>query len=251
MKPAIAALAAALLLVGAPLRAQDATGTTDNTATAAEPGATVQPADRPTEPKPRTKLLLDIFNELVRPRSGPAPANPAPVPVEPAGSPVATAPAPSGATAVATGAAATPTIPRDVNGQPSPAAPRPGATAQPPRAADAAPAPSDPDSQAEPAAEVPEPAAIVTPAPSAMPPPDPAKTVPIIWLLLGVVVAAAAVASALRVRESRRIGHTRAALALQPRLDLSAGACSLDDLSLAGPSLAIRARLDPPGAPGG
>lgn len=47
------------------------------------------------------------------------------------------------------------------------------------------------------------------------------------------------------------MARTRAALALKPRLDRSTGAGTLSGLALAAPPLAIRARLDSPGARGG
>lgn len=265
MRPATAALTAALLLAGTASRAQDAAGdaaaTAENKAAAAEPAsAAVQPA-RPAEPKPRSNLLLDLLDQLVGPRSDLAPAGPAPVPVEPTGSPAASAPAAAGPTASATGAAAAPTVPRDVNAQPA-ADPAPaGVTGQPPRPADAVPPPA-PDVPARPAGPAPADAAAPQPMASATPnlpgkaAPEPAGLAPIAWLPLVLLAAAAAAASGVRLQRTRRIARTRAALALSPRLDLSAGAGSPGRLSFAGPALAapplaIRARLDPPGARGG
>ena len=64
-------------------------------------------------------------------------------------------------------------------------------------------------------------------------------------LLLGLLAALAAIAAAtiMRVQRARRIERTRAVLVLTPRLDLAAGASAIHGLSLAGPPLAIRARL--------
>jgi hypothetical protein len=64
-----------------------------------------------------------------------------------------------------------------------------------------------------------------------------------ISLLIALVLAAVAAATAY-ARRARQISRTRAALSLHPSLDLMAGSCSSSGLALAGPSLAIRARLD-------
>ena len=250
MRLAIAVLAAALLLVGTQSRAQDAAGTIDNKAAAAEAGTVpVEPAVRPpAEPKPRTQFLLDMLNELVRPRPAPVADSAAPAPsgaVPPGGStvPVPAGPAAAGTVTVPGG------VPRDVKAEPSPVAPRPVAAIEPV---------PDVPAVAEPAG-----AAIDSPA---APPPAPtgppqlaaeetdaadattAQAGPfrgaIGWPLLALLVAAAGVASALHLRRTRRIARTRAALALEPRFDLSAGACAFTGLSLACPPLAIRTRLD-------
>ena len=65
-----------------------------------------------------------------------------------------------------------------------------------------------------------------------------------IWQLLGLLAAAVVAAGAYHWRRTRQIARTRAALSLNPSLDLAAGPCSLNGLALAGPPLAIRARLD-------
>jgi hypothetical protein len=63
-------------------------------------------------------------------------------------------------------------------------------------------------------------------------------------LLLAVLAAAAAIAAAASWNRARRIGRTRAALSLDPRLDLAEGACSAGGLALACPPMSIRTRLD-------
>jgi hypothetical protein len=65
------------------------------------------------------------------------------------------------------------------------------------------------------------------------------------WVLVGLLAAAlaAAIALTLRWRRIRRIARTRAVLALDPRIDHGVGASSIRGLSLAGPPVAIRARL--------
>jgi hypothetical protein len=62
--------------------------------------------------------------------------------------------------------------------------------------------------------------------------------------LIALLAALAAIAAGLSFSRARRIARTRAALALSPRLDLSKGGFSTGGLALAGPSVAIRARLD-------
>jgi hypothetical protein len=69
--------------------------------------------------------------------------------------------------------------------------------------------------------------------------------------LLGLLAALAAIVAGLSFSRARRIARTRAALALSPRLDVPIGAFSLGGLALAGPSVAIRARLETPEARGG
>lgn len=257
MRPAIAALSAALLFTGAAsAHAQDPAGTTEDKGTAsAQPGSdSGQPAIGIQGPKLTPKLLIDTFNVLTRPRpSAPpepavAPAAVTPASAEPAA--VAVAPAPA---VVATPAAV---IPRDVKPQPSPVVPRAAAVAAPPRPV-AVPTPTTPVVQpAEPVSTpstgpavvaVSEPAA--TQAPVAVAAPEPATPVlgTTTLLMLGLLAAAATAAAVIGLQHARRIARTRAALALTPRLDLSAGATSLTGLALAGPPLAIRARLD--GAP--
>lgn len=252
MRPAFAALTAALLLIGSQSQAQDAAGTTENKATAAEPGtAPVEPAVRPpAEPKPGAKLILDVLNELVRPRPAPLADTAAPSPSGPFPASGATDPAPAGA-AAAEAVTASGAVPRDVKAEPAAAAPRPLAATESvpapgvPAAAEPAGATSDANAGPPPA-----PTVVAQPAAEERAGPDATTATPgsfpgaIGWLLLGLLAAAAGVASALHVRRTRRIARTRAALALEPRLDLSAGACTFTGLSLACPPLAIRTRLD-------
>ena len=67
---------------------------------------------------------------------------------------------------------------------------------------------------------------------------------PIGWLLLGLIAAAAIAATSVGVQRARRIARTRAALSLEPRFEMRAGTGSASGLALAGPPLAIHARLD-------
>lgn len=247
MRLAIAALAAALPLAGTSAPAQDAAGTVENKAETAT-GSASAPA-KPTEPRPRNQQLLDLLNELVRPRDTAVPAATAPAPVDPVTTPGATAPAPG--PAGATAPAAAPTPPLGGQTQPSPAPPRPGAAAEPVRPVETSPAPA-PASPARPVEAAPRDAAVPATAAAedlaAAAEPDSPGSATARWLLLA---AAAAAASVIHLRRTRRIARTRAALALEPRLDLAAGASTLTGLSLATPPLAIRARLEPSGASGG
>lgn len=239
----LAALTFALLLASAPLRAQDAAGTPQNKATAAEP-ATAAPTV-PAETKPRQQLFLDLLEELVRPRPAPVDNAVAPAPAgTPAPAPVSTAPAPAPA-----GPADTPTAVSQPRADSPAALPLP----VPATAPDPAPPPA---TVVEPPvrSEASRPAAAETnprPVPEE-PPAEPDRAFPSVgWALLGLAAAAALAASLARLRSMRRIARTRAALALKPRLDASAGAASLRGLALAAPPLAIRARLDWPGARNG
>jgi hypothetical protein len=58
------------------------------------------------------------------------------------------------------------------------------------------------------------------------------------------LAAAAAVAVAAGWSRARQIGRTRAALSLEPRLDLAEGSCSHSGFALACPPMSIRTRLD-------
>jgi hypothetical protein len=69
--------------------------------------------------------------------------------------------------------------------------------------------------------------------------------------LIALLAALAAIVAGLSFSRARRIARTRAALSLSPRLDLSMGGFSARGLALAGPSVAIRVRLDQPEARGG
>ena len=65
------------------------------------------------------------------------------------------------------------------------------------------------------------------------------------WLaLLALVAITSATVAGWRVRRGRMLARTQAALGLAPRLDPAAGVGALGGLALAGPSVAIRARLD-------
>jgi hypothetical protein len=59
--------------------------------------------------------------------------------------------------------------------------------------------------------------------------------------LLAAVAAAAAAAT---LRRARRIARTKAALSLAPRLDVVEGRSSFGALTLAGPPMSIRTRLE-------
>jgi hypothetical protein len=63
------------------------------------------------------------------------------------------------------------------------------------------------------------------------------------WVLLGLFGAAAA-AAAWHWRNRAILAQTRAALALSPSLDQEAGLCSAPGLTLAGPRVALRSRLE-------
>jgi hypothetical protein len=262
MKLAIAGLTLALLFA-APAYAQDGTATPDKSTAAtrpndSKPGASGQSSVGVDAPKIDPKLIIDVFKHLTRPRPRPAPP-PAPLPVEPA-KPVVAAPAlvpprtvvtpPSKAVPTAAPAAAAPKV---VKPRPTPLSPP--ATKAPPTPA--------PIAIAEPAAPV-EPviARPVVPAPAPAPVTPvresstaaPAPALPAQrnasllsqrpWLLLALLAAAAAIAAATVWSRARRIGRTRAALSLEPRLDLAEGSCSADGLALACPPMSIRTRLD-------
>ena len=281
MRPAIIAYTAALLLIGATsVQAQDATGTPGNSGaiaaqSAPAPGqATIQPG---ISPKLRKKLLQDLLNAIAPPRpvaAVPAPVGPivtTPPAATPGGTPGAVTvtpvpPPPRPATGVALTPAVTVPAPRPA----TTTVPRPRPIVQPAR-----PTPARSDPRAAPAAPIepsplpPPVAAPVKPAPAIAPPiaasPTPVVVEPVqpipaptranlsarTVLLLGLLAAAAVAAAVMHWQRTRRIERTRAAFALKPRIDLSAGACSIHGLSLASPPLAIRARLVQPGMPGG
>ena len=110
----------------------------------------------------------------------------------------------------------------------------------------------------------PAPVAVTEVRPIAPPPAPPAAVAPVvpaprqtsllaapaIWLVLGLIAAAAAAGAAMHMRHRRRIARTRAALSLDPSLDLGAGAFSIGGLAPAGLPFTIRARLATE-APGG
>ena len=72
----------------------------------------------------------------------------------------------------------------------------------------------------------------------------PEKAFPTSSLLLALIAAAVIAAASVGVQRARRIARTRAALSLEPRLDMPAGAGSASGITLAAPQLVIRARLD-------
>lgn len=271
MTPVIAALAATFLLVGtASAQAQvpgGAAGNSEPVATQASP-VPGQPDVRPAgRPKLRDQLLQGAINVLLNPRPRPAPPQTEPAPLEPepaAIEPVIevpavvavepTPPAPRPAAIVPkTPTVATVAVPRPTVAptKPTPAIP-PAPNAASPTPIEPTPPPPpvtetvDPAPQAaEPVAAEPSPVVVETvdPIPAPVTEPDrPSESSN--WLLLGLLVAAATVAVAVQWRRVRQIARTRAALSLNPSLDLTAGAGSLNGLALAAPPLAIRARLD-------
>jgi len=273
MKPAIAAFSIALLLTGtASAQSQDPAGVSSGsgaTTTQTQPSRTPkQPDTRPVDtPKLRDQLLQGAINVLLKPR--PRPPQAAPPPVEPVPAVVTEAPGPPRevtvdpipavpvpapaaaqidpvkpvrpATAPRVEPAAQPAAPPKVAELP---APRP-TTAQPtaldpgplPEVAEVAPSAAAPPAIAAPPAPVERADQTSILAPQPQSPPE------TLWLILGLFVAAAA-AAAVHSRQKRRIARTRAALSLEASLDPLAGACSVSGLALAGPPLAIHARLD-------
>lgn len=235
-------LAAAVLIIalacGGPARAQDSGPTPERGTIPAQP---TDPADQPSEPgadapKPDRNVLIDLLNELTRPPPRQTPPQSAP-PVEPQ-PPVVAAP-------VAVPPSTTiPPLPGD--------RPKPAAPAALPVAAPVAPV--------EPVIAAPQPA---QPAPPATPIEQPsAAQAPVAataqrstsllaqspWLLLALLAAAAMIAGAVAWQRARRIARTRAALSLQPRLDLAEGSCAAAGLAMACPPMSIRTRLEFGGA---
>ncbi|MEO6581551.1 MAG: hypothetical protein ABIN68_01935 [Sphingomicrobium sp.] len=271
MRFAIAALAAALLLSSGPGRAQDADLTPERAAAASRDpsGKPSRPASQPGTSQPGTatpkadqKLLIDLVNRLTRPGEPAPPRPPAvPQPVEPA-APVSTAPAPP-PTAIPPPPRSRPgfALPTSVAG-PRTVQPRPAPAPQPPpRApvvvAQVAPQMGTPEPNISAAAE---PALPTPPAPPvrqssaakqpAVPPAQRSSSLlsqsP--WLLLALLAAASAVVARLTWSRARQIARTRAALSLEPRLDLAQGSCSAGSLALACPPMTIRSRLEFAGA---
>ncbi|MBA2466192.1 MAG: hypothetical protein H0V46_01125, partial [Sphingomonas sp.] len=64
------------------------------------------------------------------------------------------------------------------------------------------------------------------------------------WIFLLLLAAAAAIAAGAGLSRARRLGRTRAALSIDPRLDLGEGSCVVGGGSLACPPMSIRARLE-------
>jgi hypothetical protein len=261
MRFAVAALSLALL--GAfPAFAQDGTFTPEKGSTAPPPrgpSGRPEPSDQSgiavETPKVDPKLIIDLFNQIRRPRPRPAPPvpapapTPAPLPAEPE-APVAAAPVPEPPSATV------PPTPRPVP-KPAPAAiPR---DVQPPPA----PVPQVPVEivapvvPAEPVIATAEPAAPLTPTPPAARPPAPQPKAAAraaernssllsegSWLVLALLAAAAAVAGAAAWSRARQIARTRAALSLESRLDPTEGSCSAARLAMACPPMSIRTRLE-------
>lgn len=275
MKPAIAALTAALLMAGA--ASAQVPGATENTgAVAAEPAPAGQVGIQPSvSPELRKKLLRGLLQAITQPRPAaaapaapaeplvttqPAAGTPVAAPVDPSPSPpspAAPVPVPPAGTVTAPPPAVSPAPHHAAETHPRPTvepavatpAPRPGPRPAPPAHIEPAPAPPPA------AVDEPAPAPALEPAkPSSAPIAEPTRAIlgTGTWLLLGLLAAAAAAAAAaMHWLRMRRIARTRAALALKPRIDLSAGASSIRGLSLVSPPLAIRARLAMPGASGG
>jgi len=66
------------------------------------------------------------------------------------------------------------------------------------------------------------------------------------WLLVLFAAALAVAATAIhKLRRLRQIAHTRAVLAIDPRLDSALGDCSTSGLALTGPRFSMHARLLP------
>ena len=253
MTAAIGASAAAILLIlAASAQAQEPAGTNPATgAVATPPVRDTRPAPDAELPKVDPKLLFDVINALTRPRPAPPPGATAPAPTEPAPTPpppateptepkpaaIAVPPAPKIPPPVVVPRAA-PTAPATPPPEPSAVRPAPPAAVDEPLPAEIAPAASPPAIAAAPPAAT-EPAA-------SKPVLEPADAFPgtIGWLLLALIPASAVAATSLGVQRARRIARTKAALSLEPRLDMSAGIGSTKGLALAGPSVAIRTRLD-------
>ena len=246
----IASLAVLLIAGGSPLVAQQAP----------ERDASGAPLP-PREPRPssteeelnKLRPLVDQFLDAVTrpppPPRGDVPVA-APVPASPRGDVPVAAPAPAPPPPPRRASPPTvttpPAVPRDSRPIADPVAlPRP----LPPAAApDLAPAPA-PAPVAEAAIRLPAPAPSPPPTTqpevaAASPAPPPERPTP--WLAILAVVAALAAAGAagMQWRRHRLVAHTRAMLSLAPSLDPAAGSCSAEGLSLAGPAVAIRSRLD-------
>lgn len=246
MTPTLPAYAALLLLVGgASARAQSVDQATSPNGTATTPADPV--IATPPPPKPRD-LLIDMIKTLTQPRDPVAAPAPAAAPVEPLEPTIVSTPAP---------AAVAPVLPKPVAATPLPRPRRvppvkldqapPPVRVTPPQpliVTPPLPRPIDP----------PTPAIVLQPAP---PPPLVAEQIePIVttppppaawpWLLAGVIVTLAALFTTHQFRRHRRLARTRAAIALTPRIDLSAGVGGPLEVRFARPPLAIRATLGMP-----
>ena len=271
MKLAVAALLLALLW-SSPARPQDGALGPEKASTAPPRDATIKPGDASGQsgvgvqgPRVDPKMVIDVFKALTRPRR-PVPPPPVPTtpPSEPA-APIIAAPPPTPAPL----SDAAPPPPRPLPSAPTPIAvpratipkPPPAAPAPPPRASlpPTAPMPpvvAVPSGPASPVAIQPPPPPPSPLAPSVReataaarmaPKPVPRGTSLLLqspWLLIGLLAAAAAMAGGTMASRARRIARTRAALSLDPRLDLGTAIGAPGGLPLAGPAVAIRARLE-------
>ena len=266
MKRAIAAISTLLLLAGtASAQTKDPAGVPITKET---PQA--QPSDAPKRSGSpaidtgglRDQLLQGAINTILRPRRPrpPLPARPAPPVIatpDPA-PPMIVEPAPPSPAPAALQAdpiepvrpAITPKVVPTAETAPPPRPVEPRVSTPPatepvtadPIAIEAAPIVAAPVAAARTIASPP--AVEVAPTPILAPQP----TIPAgLWLVLA-LFAAAIVAASAYARRARQISRTRAALALHPSLDLMAGSWSSSGLALAGPELAIRARLDDGGS---
>jgi hypothetical protein len=264
----LATLAAAFVLIG-PASAQSQGGAAGDTGAVETQTYPVprksggRPADTP---KVRDQLLRGAFDVLLQPRPKRRPPEAAPQPVMVIPDPPAVIAPPFEAPAEATPEPIPPPLPASVAVTPAAApapAPRPaiapaklGPTPRPDPRAEQPPdlEPAAPPPVVEPPQSTPPVAVSPPPAPPIIEPAGPIKTpVPAtpeqasnknIWPLLGLLAAIVIAATALYPRRARQIARTRAALSLNPSLDPLAGAFSASGLALAGPSIAIRARLD-------
>ena len=198
-----------------------------------------RPKRKPPEAAPPPVMVIPVPPAVIEPAVE-APAQVAPEPSPPPPLPASVAVTPAVVAATAPSPAITPAKPTQV--------PRPEPRVeQPPTLEPAAPPPLvQPPQPALPVAVAPQPPVIESAEPISTPVIAPSESTSgkYIWLLLGLLAAIVIAAAALSLRRARQIARTRAALSLNPSLDPLAGACSANGLALAGPSLAIRARLD-------
>ena len=267
------ALAALMVAGSATLSAQ--------TAPRPEPGSDQRPVP---DQRPKRGNLIDIFKAIAPPLIDAATSRPPPPPRQPVPEPVVE-PAPEPLPEPVVDPAATPVPP--VVRPPSivapeaaivPAAPRPIPPRRRPIPPDPIPATSvrTPAPEA-PAIPAPAPAPAQAQAPVSLPPVSAPATVPEVapsppiaepvppptavatgaaatsgrtdWWLLVLAAAALAIAATAfqKLRRMRQIAHTRAVLALDPRLDSAAGDCSTSGLAPTGPRISMHARLLPVG----
>ena len=266
MKTAIAALSAMLLLTGtaSAAQSQDPAGAPSSTGTTKpqiEPSRDLRrPDTRPVgTDNLRDQLLQGAINTILRPR------RPRPPPIEPT-PPVIVIPDPAPPVILEPATPATPAATQVEPVRPARpvATPKvvPAAQPAPPKAAESPPAPRpaiEPIAPASVPAPLPVETAPVAAAPEIAPPPAPLEAPPTpilapqptmpagLWLLLALVAVVVAAAT-VYARRARQISRTRAALSLNPSLDLLGGSCSASGLALARPPVSVRARLDDGGA---